>query len=368
MHSALEKYLSRHRHTEEKIEMDRNFAVKNWERIAKTIHHEELDQVPVFLHVNGPFIAKFNGVDPYRYYHDPSLMLECQLRVRERFYNLTGVFPDLSMAVEPSALGAQLKWTGDGTVWVIPCINNQEDVNRLGLPDPENAGYMARSLQAYRYMRKAVSEEVPIGFGTVHSPWGVAALMRGTSQIMEDLILQPDLVRSLLRKTTDAVIHWLKKMRSEVPQGTFRRILIWDDLSSFVGLKRFREFILPIYREVYGSFSEAAPWYHNDANATSILEGLAEAGIECFHLGYEVDIGEAKRRIGDRVCLMGNVPPLTVLRNGNPKDVVEACRAIIDKAAAGGGFILAAGGYIDEGTPAENIDAMIEAADKYGKY
>lgn len=348
--------------------MNKDFAVKNWERIAKTIRHEEPDQVPVFLHVTGPFIACFTGVDLYQYYHNPSLMLESQLKVRERFYNLTGIFPDLSMAVEPSALGAQLKWTADNTVWVIPCIHSQEDVDRLLLPDPENAGYMTRSLHTYRYMYEKVGKDIPVTFSTVHSPWGVAALMRGTSQIMEDLILQPDLVRGLLRKTTDAVIHWLKKMESEVPPGTFRRILIWDDLSSFVGPKHFREFILPIYQEVYGTFPEAARWYHNDANATYILEGLADAEIECFHLGYEVDIGEAKRRIGDRVALMGNIAPLTVLRNGTPKDVREACRAIIDKAAPGGGFILAAGGYIDEGTPAENIDAMIEAAEKYGKY
>lgn len=348
--------------------MEKDFATKNWERIAKTIRHEEPDQVPVFLHVTGPFIASFTGVDLYQYYHDPAVMLESQLKVRERFYNLTGIFPDLSMAVEPSALGAQLKWTADHTVWIIPCINSQQDVDRLGLPDPEDAGYMTRSLQTYRYMVQKVGKDVPVSFGTVHSPWGVAALMRGTSQIMEDLILQPDLIRSLLRKTTDAVIHWLRKMNSEVPSGTFRRILIWDDLSSFAGPKHFRQFILPVYEEVYGTFPEVARWYHNDANATSILEGLADAGIECFHLGNEVDIAGAKRRIGERVALMGNVPPLDVLRNGTPKDVMEVCRAIIDRAAPGGGFVLAAGGYIDEGTPAENIDAMIEAAEKYGKY
>jgi len=47
-------------------------------------------------------------------------MLEYQPKVFKRFYNLTGVFPDLSMNVGPSALGAELKWTANGTVWVIP--------------------------------------------------------------------------------------------------------------------------------------------------------------------------------------------------------------------------------------------------------
>ena len=350
------------------MKLDYDFAAKNMERVATAISHQEPDQVPVFLNVNGPYFSSFYGIDPYDYYHSPELMLKAQLALRERFGGLTGVAPDMSIAPEPSALGAEITWTADGTPWVIPCIQSMEDVEKIEIPDVEDAGYLTRSLHAYRYMYQQVGKEFPVSFSTTHSPWGVAALMRGTSDFMADVIMDPELVKALLRKTTDLGLLWLSTMERELPAGAFKRILIWDDLSSFVSLGHFREFILPIYEELYSTFPQCERWYHNDANATGILEGLAEAGVHCFHLGDEVDMAYAKERLKGRVALMGNVPPLAVLRNGGVAEVEASVRQILEQAATGGGLIIAPGGYIDEGTPEENIEAMIIATARYGQY
>ncbi len=348
--------------------MKEGFAAQNFARVATAIAHQEPDQVPVFLNVNGPYIASYYGIDPYDYYHSPELMLKAQLALRERFWGLTGVFPDMSIAPEPSALGAEITWTKDGTPWVIPCIETIEDVEKLEIPDVEQAGYLTRSLNTYRYMHEQVGNQIPVGFGTTHSPWGVAALMRGTSEWMADVIMNPELVRALLRKTTDLGLKWLRTMEQSVPAGTFKRILIWDDLSSFVSLDHFRQFILPVYEEIYSAFPGCERWYHNDADATNILEGLAEAKVQCFHLGDEVDMAYAKEKLKDRVALMGNVPPLNVLRNGTPDQVTDSVKGIIADAATGGGLIIAPGGYMDEGTPEANIEAMIAATERYGRY
>lgn len=347
--------------------MSEDIAAKNWKRINTALAFEEPDQVPFFLNVNGPYICSYSGVDTKDYYHSPELMLKAQLALRKRFWGMTPVMPDLSIATEPSAFGAEIQWSADGTPWVIPCIRNEEDVEKLELPDVEDAGYMTRALHTYRYLYEHVGSDIPVNFGTTHSPWGVAALMRGVSDFMTDVIMNPDLVRKLLRKTTDLGILWLKTMEKEVPEGSFRRILIWDDLSSFVSLPHFREFILPIYEEIYGIWPQCQRWYHNDADASGILEGLADAGIECFHLGDQVNIEYAKEKIGDRVCLMGNVPPLNVLRNGTPESVFASVKQIVAKAGKGGGLIVAPGGYMDEGTPTENIQAMVDACEQYGK-
>ena len=350
------------------MKLDYDFAKKNMERVATAISHHAPDQVPVFLNVNGPYFSSFYGIDPYDYYHSPELMLKAQLALRERFGGLTGVAPDMSIAPEPSALGAEITWTADGTPWVIPCIQSMEDVEKIEIPAVEDAGYLTRSLHAYRYMYKQVGDRIPVGFSTTHSPWGVAALMRGTSDFMADVIMDPELVKALLRKTTDLGLLWLSTMERELPAGAFKRILIWDDLSSFVRIEHFREFILPIYEELYSAFPQCERWYHNDANATGILEGLAEAGVQCFHLGDEVDMAYAKERLKGQIALMGNVPPLAVLRNGSIAEVEASVQQIIEQAAAGGGLIIAPGGYIDEGTPEENIEAMIIATARYGQY
>jgi 5-methyltetrahydrofolate--homocysteine methyltransferase len=56
-----------------------------------------------------------------------------------------------------------------------------------------------------------------------------------------------------------------------------------------------------------------------------------------------------------------------VLRNGTPEDVEASVKDIIAASGKGGGLIIAAGGYLDEGTPAANVDAMIRACEKHGK-
>ena len=44
------------------------------------------------------------------------------------------------------------------------------------------------------------------------------------------------------------------------------------------------------------------------------------------------------------------------------------CREMIAKAGPGGGYILSASGCLSEGTPLENIEAMVRAAERYGRY
>jgi len=80
------------------------------------------------------------------------------------------------------------------------------------------------------------------------------------------------------------------------------------------------------------------------------------------------NLAVAKRKIGNKICLMGNVAPFDVLRQKTPAEVEIACKECFEKAAAGGGYILSSGGVFNRGTPPENIDTMIASAEKYSKY
>ena len=347
--------------------MEDNIGPKNWNRIQAAMAFEEPDQVPFFLHSSGPFHTSLNQVPVMDYYNSVEKMLEVQQATNTRFNGLTAIAPDLSMAIETSAMGAEITWTSDGNSWVQPFVKTEEDIEKLEVPDLDDAAYMTKVFEYYRYMKEKVGKVTPVAFNSTHSPWGVAALIRGTSEFFTDVVENPGFVKKLTRKTLDLSLTYLRAMQEAVGPENFTRILLWDDLASFVSLEQFREFVLPLYEEIFGAFPQCERWYHNDADATYILEGIADAGIQVFHYGYEVDPAFAKEKIGDRVCLVGNVPPLAVLRNGTPADVENSVREIIGKSGKGGGLIIAAGGYLDEGTPAENIDAMIRACEKYGK-
>ncbi len=71
--------------------------------------------------------------------------------------------------------------------------------------------------------------------------------------------------------------------------------------------------------------------------------------------------------MGKRVVLLGNVDPM-LIRSGTPEQVRQATRRVIEKLAPLHGFIVQDGNNIPPGSPLENINAMMEAAEIYGRY
>jgi len=81
----------------------------------------------------------------------------------------------------------------------------------------------------------------------------------------------------------------------------------------------------------------------------------------------ETDIFRAKEILGDRACLMGNVP-IRMLQIGSPQEVEEYCKKLIKICGKDGGFILRCStDYTQEAKP-ENVKAMIDTVNKYGWY
>lgn len=81
-----------------------------------------------------------------------------------------------------------------------------------------------------------------------------------------------------------------------------------------------------------------------------------------------VDMAEAKRRYGKRICLKGNINTTEFMLRATPKEVEEKCKYLIDVAAQDGGFILSTGDQCGRDTPDANLFKMVEVAKTYGKY
>ena len=102
-----------------------------------------------------------------------------------------------------------------------------------------------------------------------------------------------------------------------------------------------------------------------------IMDYLADIGahgvwVEMSLKNYKIDIGEVKKAVGKRCCMMGNVDSIHTMLKGSVQDVEDEVREQIAKAGEGGGYILSTGSQLEPGTPAENVDALIRATRKYG--
>jgi len=81
-----------------------------------------------------------------------------------------------------------------------------------------------------------------------------------------------------------------------------------------------------------------------------------------------MDIGDAKAKFGDKVCLMGNVCCAFSLVTGTVEEVRQETKEVIRKAGKGGGLICMSSNSIHSGVKPENYVAMIKAIREYGKY
>lgn len=104
------------------------------------------------------------------------------------------------------------------------------------------------------------------------------------------------------------------------------------------------------------SWTRGLHWFRRLPPRTCILE-----------LDGTTDILKAKEILGDRMCIMGDVPS-TLLAFGTRDEVMDYCRRLIAEIGKGGGFILSSGCSIPANARAENVKALADAADRWGWY
>jgi len=82
----------------------------------------------------------------------------------------------------------------------------------------------------------------------------------------------------------------------------------------------------------------------------------------------DCDLSDLKREFGRDIVLKGNLHTTEVMLKGTPMTVAEKSRTAIEDAAEGGRFILSTGDQCGRDTPDENIFAMVDAVERYGRY
>jgi uroporphyrinogen-III decarboxylase len=107
--------------------------------------------------------------------------------------------------------------------------------------------------------------------------------------------------------------------------------------------------------------------YHFDTNWTPMLESFKELPPKSgyLHLDERTDIFQAKKVLGDHLCLLGNLKP-SVFTLGTEEDIERQVKAIIDGCGAGGGLIVSA--ELTADSRFELVDKMIQTTKTYGVY
>ena len=109
--------------------------------------------------------------------------------------------------------------------------------------------------------------------------------------------------------------------------------------------------------------------YHTDGNITRVFEDIMDMGVNALHPiePLAMDIYEIKKRVGGKLCLIGNIDVDLLLR-GTPEEIEEDTKKHLRELGPGGGYVLGSSNSIHRTIKAENYRAMLDTALQYGKY
>jgi len=192
--------------------------------------------------------------------------------------------------------------------------------------------------------------------------------LRGTKGIIRDMFKRPEQLLEAIDVVTDFTIRQTVEQANAV-KATSAMFPLHKGADGFMSPKQFETFYWPSLKKVAeGLVREGIrPELFAEGSYTTRLETVNEFPKGAVSWIFDrTDMAAAKKILGDRCCLSGNVPT-SLMVTGSYKETKEYCRKLIEVCAPGGGFILAGGAHCDQGNP-DNLRAMMDAAKEFGKY
>ncbi len=176
--------------------------------------------------------------------------------------------------------------------------------------------------------------------------WQDAAVLYGIENLIMATFEDPEWVHSLLK-----ILFEKKKIFIQSLKGAKYDIIEHgggDASTTVISPAIFEEFVAPYDSELINIAHEAGQKvvYHTCGGMMPILEKLADMGpdaMETFtppEMGGDTNLKEAKKRIGDRVCMIGGFDQYHFFNDCTPDETRKAVNKYFEEAGEGGGFIL----------------------------
>ncbi|MFW9876583.1 MAG: uroporphyrinogen decarboxylase family protein, partial [Candidatus Thorarchaeota archaeon] len=136
--------------------------------------------------------------------------------------------------------------------------------------------------------------------------------------------------------------------------------------------KKFTELVLPGYKIITSAVHERGTKIvlHSDGQITPPLDFIIECGfdgIQSLEPTAGVDLALVKKKVGDKLFLMGNIDVAHVLTYGTKEEVFDAGKYAIKTGGPKGGFIVSAAN-MHPAVRVQNLKWMVKATREFGKY
>lgn len=204
--------------------------------------------------------------------------------------------------------------------------------------------------------------------------------MRGMSQFLEDLIINPEIAEAVIEKISGYGFEYFRRIIEtgrEYIGKNFTCIHLADDWATqeslLISPQLYRSFFKKHYRRIIDMAHSAGLLveFHCCGSAVGLIPELIDTGIDILNPVQTSARGmvphELKEKFGEHIAFSGGIDVQTVLPFGTPGRVGEEVKYLLDTMGKNGGYILEPSHAIQPDTPPENVVAMYKAVyDYYG--
>ena len=338
------------------------------DRFLRALLREPVDRTPLWMmRQAGRYLPEYREIRAeagsfMNLCTNPELACEVTLQPLRRYaMDAAILFSDILTV--PDALGLGLYFSeGEGPRFERP-ISTAAEINAL---DPARAaselGYV---MDAVSLIRKELKGSIPL-IGFAGSPWTLATYMveggssKDFAKVKSLAFNEPELMHQLLSKLATSVAAYL----SEQIRSGAQAVQIFDTWGGALSHNAYREFSLHYMTEIIEQLPREAdgrkvPVIVFTKGGGQWLEAIADCGADAVGLDWTTDIGAARERVGDRVCLQGNMDP--TLLNASPERIRDEVAQILTSFGEGSGHVFNLGHGITPGINPDHVAAMVDA-------
>ena len=338
------------------------------DRLLRALLRQPVDTTPVWLmRQAGRYLPEYRKVRKQAgsfmdLCTNPELACKVTMQPIERFpLDAAILFSDILTIPDAMGLGLYFE-EGEGPRFKNP-VRRAADVRALGVPDPEtNLRYV---MDAVRTIRRELDNRIPL-IGFAGSPWTLATYMvegsstKTFSRVKGMLYSEPALLHELLDTTAKSVTTYLN---AQVEAGA-QALMIFDTWGGVLTPRDYRDFSLQYMQKIVSGLTREAedrkvPVILFTKGGGQWLEEMAATGADALGIDWSTDIGEARRRVGNRVALQGNLDPATLY--GTPEVIRERVAGILDAFGPGSGHVFNLGHGINPDVDPENAGVLVNA-------
>jgi MtaA/CmuA family methyltransferase len=328
------------------------------ERVLALLEGRPVDRQPL-MPITMMFAGDQIGAQYGDYARDYRVMVEGQIRTAEKFdFDYVSGISD--PAREAADCGAAIQYFDNQP----PAIDennarlaDKTELARMQPPDPLGGGRMHDRVKAMALFRERVRGGKLIE-GWVEGPCAEGADLRGINTLMLDFFDDEKFVRDLFEHVVATALRFA---RPQVEAGA-DIIGVGDAAASLVGPEIYNEFVWPFEKKLVDGLHAMGTRVrlHICGNTGAILEGMGKLGCEIVDLDSMVSLADARQKMGPQQVLLGNINPVTVLRDGTPESVTAAIAECHRQ--AGPRYIVGAGCEVPRDTAESNVFALTNYA------